>query len=1058
MTVSDLRRWGEFVPARWLVAGLGLALGLFVARVAYELWPGRLAALGFWPVGPALACGVAALAVALYRLWGSRIGLSVFAPWALLLLYVLQPTVNLLQAAVLLAGAAALSLMFLLEALGAREWHMRWGARAVLGAAVLALYLPTMGRTVGEADTFEFQVVAPALGVAHPTGYPLYILLGKLFSLFPVGEVAWRVNLTSVACAVAAIGAVYSLIGITRPLRAEAVRGEVTSPLRNNHSSGRAETGDHSAFFPALVAALALAVSPVFWSQAIVAEVYALNAAFVALLLWLALRGLRRRQSEAEWDARRWLWALALIYGLSLTNHLTMALLAPGLALVIGWVRPRASRADWLKAAGLFALGLCLYLYIPIRWPALNNGQWMPLSDFIGWITGRAFGGALQPGLWRDPTRWRILARLLLEACGPVGAALAALGLTSLALYWRRAAVVTGLAFAAYGVYALVYNVPDISVFLIPAHLIMAVWMGVGMGQIAGRRWRVPGFRLSVSRLDLQLPDWNLKLEPLSLLFVLLPLSLAWTNLPRVDQSQAGQDMLRWGQFVLSLPLPRQAAILADGEKIAPLYYLKSVEGVRDDLDMLVMGTEELYRAELDKRVAQGQPVYLARFLPGLAGAYRLHSVGPLVRVSTTPQAALPLAPITRQLDVSFGQKVNLLGYDWVTDQAGAHHVTLYWQARSELATNYHVRLQLASEAGLAWWEDPGTHPAGGYNPTVAWWPGEVVSDYHEIPAASGLPPGKYSLQVGLFVPFGDEGLEVDGSAGQVWYDVAQVDLEPTEPAALPLALRANFGGQVLLRGASLPGVVPPGGRSQVTLEWETLAPAGDYVLQLTVARADGRPARIVLIKPYAGEYLLPNWTAGRRMQMPVRFLAPAQTGSYTLRVGWIDASNRWVAARCGWMGGVASECPVATLRVEGAPRETGINFADQVILVRSQVGSGEIRPGETLPVELRWQGLAAWPADYTVFVHLIGPDGQVHGQVDAYPVQGTLPTTQWKPGQIVDDPYAVTLAPDAPPGEYQVEVGWYLLATLRRLSVLDSAGRPVDDRVIIGTLNVAAP
>jgi hypothetical protein len=69
--------------------------------------------------------------------------------------------------------------------------------------------------------------------------------------------------------------------------------------------------------------------------------------------------------------------------------------------------------------------------------------------------------------------------------------------------------------------------------------------------------------------------------------------------------------------------------------------------------------------------------------------------------------------------------------------------------------------------------------------------------------------------------------------------------------------------------------------------------------------------------------------------------------------------------------------------------------------------------------------------------------------------VQGTLPTLSWTAGQVVDDPYTITLPADAPRGKYQVEAGWYLLSTLRRLNVLDGAGRPSADHVIVGEFNV---
>jgi hypothetical protein len=92
---------------------------------------------------------------------------------------------------------------------------------------------------------------------------------------------------------------------------------------------------------------------------------------------------------------------------------------------------------------------------------------------------------------------------------------------------------------------------------------------------------------------------------------------------------------------------------------------------------------------------------------------------------------------------------------------------------------------------------------------------------------------------------------------------------------------------------------------------------------------------------------------------------------------------------------------------------------------------------------------------DYTVFVHLVGPDGRLHGQADSWPVQGSYPTSQWSPGKEVTDRYEVRLDPGAPAGHYRIEVGWYLLGTMERLQVLDEGGRSVADSFVIGTIDV---
>jgi hypothetical protein len=92
---------------------------------------------------------------------------------------------------------------------------------------------------------------------------------------------------------------------------------------------------------------------------------------------------------------------------------------------------------------------------------------------------------------------------------------------------------------------------------------------------------------------------------------------------------------------------------------------------------------------------------------------------------------------------------------------------------------------------------------------------------------------------------------------------------------------------------------------------------------------------------------------------------------------------------------------------------------------------------------------------DYTVFVHLVGPDGRLRGQVDRWPVHGSYPTSQWSPGSDVSDPYEIRLDADAPAGEYRVEVGWYLLETMERLRVVDETGEPVADSYVVGRLTV---
>jgi hypothetical protein len=859
-----------------------------------------------------------------------------------------------------------------------------------LAALCLALYLRTLGPTVGQADTFEFQVIAPTWGVAHPTGYPLYILCGKLFSLLPLGSVAWRVNLTSAVFATVAILLLY-YVG----------------------KWGNWKVGKWGSREMGALAALALAFSRVFWSQAVVAEVYALHNLFVAAILLLLINSLSAPRASR-------LSLLALLLGLSFANHLTTLLLLPAVGLTLLLARPRlewrpGKNSVW-TAAGLFLLGLSLYLYIYFRWPALHDGVWMSWGEFWRYITGQQFGGALRLEAWyTDRTRYEILWRLLREPFGWPGLVLSAIGLAWLALKSWRVALVTGVTFAAFAWYALCYYVPDVSVFLLPAHLLLALWLGAGLAALA--------------RLHPQAYPVVLTLG------ALLPLGLLWTNLPLVDQS-GEREAYAWGERVLELPLAPNSAILADSARIAPLYYLQHIEGRRPDMDMLVLPDEAAYRAELETRLAAGQTMYLARFLPGLEARYHLRSVGPLTEVSTAPLPEPPALDLA--LDASFGP-IELLG---ITGPApgpgGGSGLTLYWRAESPVGQVYHVRLRLVDQQGQVWWQEDGGHAANNYYPTLAWRPGEVVADYHEIPPLPTAPAGDYTLQAGWFRPFSDEGLTTAQDAA--WYSIMPFDAPPGNLPPPEHPLNARFGSGPALLGADLADVFSAGSPVELTLHWEDAAPGGSPALAWTDSQGQYTPAQV-----------LQNWGGARFL-----IQAPTLPGEYGLRLGWVDEDGQPLAARCGWLARASDDCALATVRVTEAAQQALANFDSQMLLLEAETSASTLHPGQSTSLILHWRALRPIEEDYTVSVQFVGPDGRLYGQTDAWPVQGTLPTSLWSPGQSIYDPYGVILETDAPPGRYQVGVVVYLLATNTRLPLLDNAGQIIGDMAVVGEFDVA--
>ncbi len=134
-------------------------------------------------------------------------------------------------------------------------------------------------------------------------------------------------------------------------------------------------------------------------------------------------------------------------------------------------------------------------------------------------------------------------------------------------------------------------------------------------------------------------------------------------------------------------------------------------------------------------------------------------------------------------------------------------------------------------------------------------------------------------------------------------------------------------------------------------------------------------------------------------------------------------------------------------------------NFGGQIRLLGYTLDGDTVRPGDTLRLILYWQALKPIEKSYTVFAHLLDGNGVIRGQEDSTPVNSSYPTDEWTPGEtIVDRYYDLTVAPDAPPGPYTIEVGLYYQPTGIRLDVLDEMGNPQETRVFLPGVRVEGP
>ena len=150
---------------------------------------------------------------------------------------------------------------------------------------------------------------------------------------------------------------------------------------------------------------------------------------------------------------------------------------------------------------------------------------------------------------------------------------------------------------------------------------------------------------------------------------------------------------------------------------------------------------------------------------------------------------------------------------------------------------------------------------------------------------------------------------------------------------------------------------------------------------------------------------------------------------------------------------------PLARAQVAPA-HESVVNWDDKVGLQGYDLDAPVHKAGETIRLVLYYRGLADMNAEYTVFTHLLGPyneatNGPVWAGTDSEPCRGIFPTSVWEKGELVIDRFALPIPANAPPGEYQIEVGLYNWWTMERLPVLDDAGNIVADHVILGQVQV---
>jgi hypothetical protein len=470
---------------------------------------------------------------------------------------------------------------------------------AFVFVSALSLYYWTLAPTVTLVDSGELILVAHGLGVAHPPGFPLWVMLAHLASLLPCGNVAVRVNFSSalfgaLACGMLALVVMELMITVSCLIPAKRTKksGQQTK------SAQESKTG-LLVIAPALGAGLLLAFSRTLWSYATITEVYALNTFLILIIFFLMLRWRRRIVADRQRNAvsvkaaritsantahDAFLYIAAFVFGLALgDHHVTVGLTLPAIAVMVFrtenlrfFLGRRLIYAGLISIAGLVAV----YSYLPLaasHSPLINWGEPRSLQAIWWHITGRQYQIFLTftPALMGE--QFVQFAKLLFREFGqwwlPLPLALAATGVvrafkTDRTTFWFLLSLLT-----ANLAYNLSYEIAeDKDAYYLPAFVAVAIAAGFGV------RWLIE---------HIVLKSGSANRYVVTTVVVLIAPAIALTGNWFFDNRRHYFIAHDYVENIFRSIKPNGLLLTEDWQVASPMFYVQEIEQRRRDVKVI---------------------------------------------------------------------------------------------------------------------------------------------------------------------------------------------------------------------------------------------------------------------------------------------------------------------------------------------------------------------------------------------------------------------------------------------------------------------------------------
>jgi len=460
-----------------------------------------------------------------------------------------------------------------------------------------SLYAFTSGKSVSFGDSGEFICGAYNFSQLHPPGYPLYVILGKIFTLFPAGEIAWKVNMMSVFFASLTLVFLYI----------------ITFHITEN-------------LFSSLMSVIIFMFSLTFWSYSHFAKGYTLNLFLLSVLIFCAWK---------YKDNNKYLYLWGFVFGLSMTYHYqSMVILIPAFFYMF-FITRKPSLKEISLTLLLIITGLTPYLFLPLRATPeqYHWGDPTTISGFIDIITGKIYG-------WHDATertginhtfkQLKLYGTFMIKEFNCFGILLGLSGCIFLAKKHVKIFIFTLIIYVTNVLLVSYFISTEIELFLeailpgffLPSHLIFSMWAGYSVFEIATK----------------------IKMKPLTSILLLVPVISLIFNYPACDQSN-NYIASDFAKNCLLTPEKNSILITAGDNDTFPLWYFQQVEHMRPDIKILSTGLigEPYYHKYLKDRLN----VNVDNTLPSTKEEFLVHFIqkNANTRIYLTYHGAVKLPP-----------------------------------------------------------------------------------------------------------------------------------------------------------------------------------------------------------------------------------------------------------------------------------------------------------------------------------------------------------------------------------------------------------------------------